>query len=74
MTYANDVRTASRSAAGLSDRIAGLFRAVAEARQKRTSYSRTLRELEQLSARELADLGIARALIPEIAREAAYGN
>ena len=74
MTYANDVRTAGRSAAGLSDRIAGLFRAVAEARQKRAVYNRTLRELEQLSARDLADLGIARALIAEIAHEAAYGK
>lgn len=74
MTYTNDIRTAGRSATGLSDRIAGLFRALGEARQKRAVYNSTLRELEQLSGRDLADLGIARAMIPEIAREAAYGK
>ena len=74
MTYANDVRTSGHNAAGFSDRIAGLFRSLTEARQKRAVYIRTLRELEQLSARELADLGIARALIAEIAHEAAYGK
>jgi uncharacterized protein YjiS (DUF1127 family) len=34
-------------------------------------YSRTLQELESLSNRELADLGIARVDIPRLAREAA---
>jgi uncharacterized protein YjiS (DUF1127 family) len=33
-------------------------------------YSRTISELEALSARELADLGIARADIHRLAREA----
>ena len=34
-------------------------------------YARTLHELEGLSTRELADLGISRGDIPRIAREAA---
>jgi len=34
-------------------------------------YSRTLQELEALSTRELADLGISRSDIPRLAREAA---
>jgi len=34
-------------------------------------YSRTLQELESLSNRELADLGISRVDIPRLAREAA---
>jgi uncharacterized protein YjiS (DUF1127 family) len=34
-------------------------------------YSRTVRELESLSSRELADLGIARGDIHRLAREAA---
>lgn len=72
MTYANDLRTSGQTAAGFSDRIAGLFRAMAESRQRRAVYIRTLRELEQLSARDLADLGIARVMIPEIARKACY--
>ena len=33
-------------------------------------YSRTVAELEGLSSRELADLGIARSDIPRLAREA----
>ena len=33
-------------------------------------YSRTVSELEMLSNRELADLGIARFDIPRLAREA----
>ena len=34
-------------------------------------YSRTLKELDSLSNRDLADLGISRADIPRLAREAA---
>ena len=33
-------------------------------------YARTVNELEMLSSRELADLGIARSDIPRLAREA----
>ncbi|WP_421693274.1 DUF1127 domain-containing protein [Aestuariivirga sp.] len=33
-------------------------------------YSRTVQELESLSTRELADLGISRVDIPRLAREA----
>lgn len=34
-------------------------------------YSRTLQELDSLSNRDLADLGISRSDIPRLAREAA---
>jgi uncharacterized protein YjiS (DUF1127 family) len=34
-------------------------------------YSRTVQELESLTSRELADLGISRSDIPRLAREAA---
>ncbi len=34
-------------------------------------YARTVQELEMLSNRDLADLGIARSDIPRLAREAA---
>ena len=36
-------------------------------------YSRTVAELEGLSNRDLADLGIARSDIPRLAREAVAG-
>lgn len=37
------------------------------------SYRHTLAELEALSNRELSDLGLSRASIRDVAREAAYG-
>ncbi|KMK66657.1 DUF1127 domain-containing protein [Puniceibacterium sp. IMCC21224] len=40
---------------------------------QRRTYNQTLRELEALSNRELADLGISRSSIRSIAQEAAYG-
>ena len=42
--------------------------------QQRMIYRTTLTELNGLSARELADLGIARSMIKRIAMEAAYGE
>jgi len=37
-------------------------------------YRETVRELNNLNNRELADLGIGRSAIKSIALEAAYGN
>ena len=42
--------------------------------RKRQTYLTTMRELNGLSDRDLADLGIHRSMLSEIAREAAYGN
>jgi uncharacterized protein YjiS (DUF1127 family) len=42
--------------------------------RKRQVYLTTMRELNDLSDRELSDLGIHRAMLSEIAREAAYGK
>ena len=41
---------------------------------RRAVYAQTVRELNALTDRELADLGIARASITTVAREAAYGK
>lgn len=40
---------------------------------RRGLYSQTIRELDAMSDRDLADLGIARADIRRIAHEAAWG-
>lgn len=40
---------------------------------KRRAYRSTVRELSALSSRDLADMGIHRADIHTIARQAAYG-
>ena len=47
---------------------------MADRAAKRKVYRTTLAELEVLSTRDLADLGIARSSIRAIAYEAAYGN
>lgn len=53
----------------LGDMIAG----IQESRARNAVYRQTVRELNALNARDLADLGIHRSMITRIAREAAYG-
>lgn len=43
-------------------------------RQRRALYNRTLGELRAMTDRDLADIGISRLQIGDIAREAAYGK
>ncbi|KAA9009842.1 DUF1127 domain-containing protein [Histidinibacterium aquaticum] len=43
-------------------------------RSQNRVYRETLRELSQLTDRDLADLNISRHRIPDIARDAAYGS
>jgi len=59
---------------GLGHRIADLFAAFEDARQRRRVYRQTLRELNGLTTRELADLGLHRSMITRVAFEAAYGK
>ena len=54
------------------DKIAALWTGIKEANAKRIVYNTTVRELNTLSGRELADLGIHRSMIRSIAYEAAY--
>ena len=54
-------------------RIVALRKNIAQAAAKRKVYRTTLAELENLTTRDLADLGIARTSIRAIAYEAAYG-
>lgn len=53
---------------------AGLFASLGAALARRRVYNRTLEELRGLTDRELADLGISRFSIAQVAREAAYGK
>lgn len=60
--------TQSGQAAGwIAARVAGLTRML----RRRKVYSKTVRELNALSTRELADLGISRSMITRLALEAA---
>ncbi|RJE82764.1 DUF1127 domain-containing protein [Paracoccus onubensis] len=45
-----------------------------ENRARRAIYHQTLRELNALTARDLADLGISRSMITRLAHEAAYSD
>ncbi|MFN5995594.1 MAG: DUF1127 domain-containing protein [Paracoccaceae bacterium] len=71
MAYVNTTRIARK---GFADRLATLRDAVLTAISQRRTYLRTVAELNGLSDRELADLGISRLGITEIAHEAAYGK
>jgi len=71
MAYVNSTR-ATQSV--LSDRFSALTTSFRQAMQRRRVYTQTIQELKALTDRELADLGIARAMIPEIATQAAYGK
>lgn len=71
MAFANDIRNFE---AGLVQRMRDAFEQSRRNAAARKVYRQTYAELSTLSQRELDDLGIARANIDEIAREAAYGK
>lgn len=71
MAYVTQSRA---SMARPADRAPGIFAQLGEALARRRIYRRTLNELRQLSDRELADLGISRMTIVDVAHEAAYGK
>jgi uncharacterized protein YjiS (DUF1127 family) len=52
----------------------GLVDGFRKMQARRAIYRQTLRELNALSGRELADLGIHRSMITRLAQEAAYGK
>jgi uncharacterized protein YjiS (DUF1127 family) len=71
MAYINTTRAAH---VVLADRFAAAFKSVKDAMQRRSVFVQTRHELNNLSTRELDDLGINRSMITRIALEAAYGK
>jgi uncharacterized protein YjiS (DUF1127 family) len=71
MAYVNTSRAASLS---LADRFPGFIANLKATFARRVVYMQTVRELDALTDRELADLGISRLDVPTLAREAAYGK
>lgn len=71
MAYVNTTPLARK---GILDRISVLKDSILTAIRQRRVYERTVAELNNLSDRELMDLGISRFSIPELAREAATGK
>jgi uncharacterized protein YjiS (DUF1127 family) len=55
-----------------ADRFATLVSGVKDLMARRRVFNQTLYELNQLSDRDLSDLGLSRANVADVAREAAY--
>lgn len=70
MAFFSDTNTQS---AGLGARVSHIFANLVETLQRRKLARTTYAELAALSDRELADLGMVRADIRRVAREAAQG-
>jgi uncharacterized protein YjiS (DUF1127 family) len=71
MAYATDTRSIGGT---IAERIGRLRAAMADRYGRYALYKRTLGELQALSDRDLADLGVARADIETLARMAARGD
>lgn len=71
MAFLTDTFSAQGS---LSEKIAAVWSRYSENATKRAMYRQTVRELGQLSSRELADLGLHHSEIRRVARQAAYGK
>ena len=54
------------------DRLTALMSGVKDLMARRRVFNQTLYELSQLSDRDLSDLGLSRANVADVAREAAY--
>lgn len=63
----------SAAASGIAGRLLAAIQRMQENRARRAIYRQTLRELNALTARDLHDLGIDRAMIGQLAHEAAWG-
>ncbi|WP_126976125.1 DUF1127 domain-containing protein [Frigidibacter oleivorans] len=57
-----------------TERLSSFVKGVQEFRQRRRVFHQTLRELNALTSRELADLGLSRSMITRVAAEAAFGD
>ncbi|MCW1932578.1 DUF1127 domain-containing protein [Pararhodobacter zhoushanensis] len=71
MAYASTQQTRGF---GLFGQIASAFGSLSAAWTRSRVYVRTYNELNALTTRELADLGISRSMITRLAYEAAYGR
>ena len=74
MAYYNDIAKRSDLLERLLDATARFFTTAAERRATRRVYRTTLAELQSLSNRELADLGLHRSELKRIAWDSAHGR
>ncbi|QHQ35882.1 DUF1127 domain-containing protein [Algicella marina] len=71
MAYLNQTIAANGT---FTEKATAAFRVLQERYAQHKLYKRTLRELRELSARELADLGLSHANLHSIAYESVYGQ
>ncbi len=71
MAYVN---TAGVAKGGWAARLAAQLGGLKDAYAKRRIFVQTVEELNKLTDRELADLGISRLSIEDVARDAAYAK
>ena len=71
MAYVSSNRTATTS---VGARLAEMMKQASEAYTAWRSYRRTLNELQELSVREMDDLGLSPANLRQAAFEAVYGK
>ena len=74
MTALVNAYSSAPAASGLSGRISAAFQRMQERRARAAIYRRTVRELNELTNRDLDDLGINRSMISSIAHDAAWGD
>ena len=73
MTFATETQTRG-IIAGIADRVSTFFRELSAFNAQYRVYRTTIRVLSALSDRDLADLGLSRSMIADIAHEAAFGK
>ena len=71
MAFVNSTRAQN---IGFADRLGTIAKSVKLALHRRRLFNQTVRELNALTDRELADLGIHGSMIKDIAKQAAYGT
>ncbi len=59
---------------GIFDRVSAFIGEMSDLTAKYRVYRETLRELNELTDRDLNDLGISRSAIADVAHEAAFGK
>lgn len=75
MAYISNVTThKSNVANAAANGLRGWFAALVQRMTDNRMFARTLRELGSLSDRELADLGLSRSSLRDVAHQAVYKN
>ncbi|MCQ0970803.1 DUF1127 domain-containing protein [Paracoccus sp. TK19116] len=72
--FANAYSTPIAEQNGILGKVGAAFQRLQENRDRRAIYRRTVRELNDLTNRDLDDLGINRSMISSIAYDAAWGD